>query len=170
MTEDADDLWGMDLPPLKGVACTFCQDSPHMKWKRNFRLTDIQSMLNERGHKTGPIKEISVVDRNRSGRIDHLKIISRDAQELVLSGKDFRDIMGPNVLKSNNYEIVMQGYYVDFIGKGWGHGVGLCQWGARGMALQQFTYKQILSYYYPRSEMTDYHALRDDRPTPARDK
>ena len=43
----------------------------------------------------------------------------------------------------------MQGYYVTFVGKGWGHGVGLCQWGARGMAEQQFNYKQILAYYYP---------------------
>ena len=79
--------------------------------------------------------------------------------------------MGPNVLMSNNYEIVMQGYYVDFIGKGWGHGVGMCQWGALGMASQQFNYKQILAYYYPQSVLMDYHELekstnlKDSKPT-----
>jgi stage II sporulation protein D len=168
MTEDAKNLWDIDLAPLSGVVCNFCQGSPHMKWKKNFRLKDIQDALNKHGYAVGPIKDLSIVDRNRSERIDHLKITSRDGKEMLISGKDFREIMGPNVLKSNNYEISMQGYYVDLTGKGWGHGVGLCQWGARGMALQQFTYKQILSYYYPRAEMMDYHDLSENRrPAPA---
>ena len=134
-----------------------------MHWKKNFRLKDIQDILIEHGHKVGLIKDIAIVDRNRSERINNIKITDRDGKETVISGKDFREAMGPNVLKSNNYEITMKGYYVDFVGKGWGHGVGLCQWGARGMALQQFTYKQILSYYYPRSEFTDYHVPMEHR-------
>lgn len=168
MTEDANDLWAIDLAPLRGVACNFCKDSPHMKWKKNFRLKDIQDALNRNGYAVGPIKDLNIVDRNRSGRINHIKITSRDGKETLISGKDFREVLGPNVLKSNNYEISMQGYYADLTGKGWGHGVGLCQWGARGMALQQFTYKQILSYYYPRAEIMDYHDLPENhRPTPA---
>ncbi len=163
MTEDARNLWDMDLPPLKGVVCTFCRDSPHMHWKKNFQLKEIQDALNTHGYKIGPIRDITIVDRNRSERIDHLKITGRAGDELLISGKDFREVMAPNVLKSNNYEITMRGYYVDFNGKGWGHGVGMCQWGARGMALQQFTYRQILSYYYPRAEFTDYHGLPEFR-------
>ncbi|MBI3602608.1 MAG: SpoIID/LytB domain-containing protein [Candidatus Omnitrophica bacterium] len=160
MTEDAKELWPkIDLSPLRGVPCMFCQDSPHMHWKKNFRLRDIQLVLNKHGYKMGLMKDIGIVERDRSDRIKTLKITSRDGQELTISGKDFRDIVGPNALKSNNYEISMQGYYVDFVGKGWGHGVGLCQWGARGMALQQFTYKQILAYYYPGSQLMDYHDL-----------
>ncbi len=159
MTEDAKEVWNIDLPPLRGVPCMFCQDSPHMHWKKNFRLKDIQESLNKHGYHTGLIKDIIVVDRDRSNRINNLKITDRDGKELVISGKDFREVLGPNILKSNNYEITVQGYYVDFIGKGWGHGVGLCQWGALGMARQQFTYKQILNYYYPGAEITDYHDI-----------
>ncbi len=92
-----------------------------------------------------------------------MKITQKNGQELIIKGKDFRDLMGPNVLMSNNYEIVMQGYYVDFIGKGWGHGVGMCQWGALGMARQQFNYKQILAYYYPQSVLMNYHELQKTR-------
>ena len=160
MTEDAKDLWGSDIPPLRGVPCMFCQDSPHMHWKRNYRLHDIQLKLNKYGHKIGSIKEIKIIDRNRSGRVKSLKIISREGREIIIQGKDFREIIGPNDLKSNNYEITMQGYYVNFVGKGWGHGVGMCQWGTRGMAEQQFNFKQILSYYYPGSELMDYHDLK----------
>ena len=138
-----------------------------MHWKRNFRLQDIQGALNKQGHKMGLIKDISVVDRDRSERISALKITGRDGKTLTIKGKDFREILGPNEIKSNNYDIQMQGYYVDFVGKGWGHGVGLCQWGARGMAMQQFNYKQILSYYYPRAELIDYHEPKNTpHPTP----
>jgi len=160
MTEDARELWNVpDMPPLKGVPCSFCQNSPHLHWKKNFRLKDIQDALNFHGYKAGTIKDISIVDRDRSDRIDHLKITQKNGQELIIRGKDFRDLMGPNVINSNNYEIVMKGYYVDLIGIGWGHGVGMCQWGALGMALQQFNYRQILSYYYPQSALMDYHDI-----------
>ncbi len=161
MTEDAKELWNINLAPLKGVSCSFCQDSPHMRWKRNFRLKDLQDKLINRGFTIGAIKEIAVVDRNRSDRINMLKITDREGHEILINGKDFREVLGPNVLKSNNYEISMQGYYVDFIGKGWGHGVGMCQWGARGMANGQFNYKQIINYYYPHAAIVDYHDLEN---------
>jgi len=175
MTEDARELWNIpDMPSLRGVPCGFCQNSPHMHWKKNFHLKDIQAALNLHGYKAGAIKDISVVDRDRSERIEHLKITQKNGEELVLKGKDFRDLMGPNVLMSNNYEITMQGYYVNFVGKGWGHGVGMCQWGALGMARQQFNYKQILAYYYPQSVLMNYHELvhaetiKDSKPTEAK--
>jgi stage II sporulation protein D len=160
MTEDARELWNVpDIPPLRGVPCGFCQTSPHMHWKKNFRLKNIQDSLNLHGYKVGSIKDITIVDRDRSDRIEDLKITQKDGSELIIKGKDFRDIMGPNVLMSNNYEITMRGYYVDFVGKGWGHGVGMCQWGALGMAKQQFSYRQILAYYYPQSVLMDYHEI-----------
>ena len=158
MTEDAQKLWNLpDLPPLRGVPCSFCQNSPHFHWKRDFRLKDIQDALNLHGYKVGSIKDVSVIDRDRSERIENLKITEKNGTELVIKGKDFREIMGPNIVDSNNYEIVVKGYYVNLIGKGWGHGVGMCQWGAFGMAKQQFNYKQILAYYYPQSVLMNYH-------------
>ena len=160
MTEDGRELWNLpDIPPLRGVPCGFCKDSPHSHWKKNFKLRDIQNALDLHGYQVGSIKDISIVDRDRSERIEHLKITGKNGEELVIKGKDFRDLMGPNVLLSNNYEIVMQGYYVNFVGKGWGHGVGMCQWGALGMAKQQFNYQQILAYYYPQSVLMDYHEI-----------
>ena len=149
MTEDVTELWKEDLPPLKGVVCEFCKNSPHNYWKRNFRSKDIQSLLNKNGYRVGSIKEIKILERNKSGRIKNLLIISRDGPSVTVAGKDFRDIVGPNIFKSNNYEIFMKGYYFDVIGKGWGHGVGMCQWGAQEMARRHYKYPQILQYYYP---------------------
>lgn len=163
VTESVSEVWNMDLPPLRGGLCPYCKKSPHMKWKRNFRLKDIQSKLNLRGYKIGLIRSIEVAERNLSDRIKSLKITSRDGQVLRVSGKDFRDIVGPNDIRSNSYDVVMRGYYVDFYGRGWGHGVGLCQWGAYGMSQLQFDYKAILRHYYPGSRLADMDDLQSTR-------
>ena len=155
-TEDVSELWKEDLPPLKGVACSFCRFSPHFFWKKNFRLKDIQDKLNAKGYGLGLIKEIRIIERNTSGRIKTLEIETRDGKKANISGKDFREIIGPNNIKSNNYEVDMQGYYMDLIGKGWGHGVGMCQWGAAQMASEGYSYEQILKYYYPGVDIVSY--------------
>jgi len=152
-TEDANELWKEDLAPLKGGVCGFCIKSPHYLWKKNLRLKDIQDKLNAHGHTLGLIKEIKVLERNKSGRIRRLEITTREGQTIIVSGKEFREILGPNLIKSNNYVILMKGYYVDFIGRGWGHGVGMCQWGVYEMARQRYRYDEILKFYYPGSEM-----------------
>ncbi len=152
-TEDVQEVWKHNLYPLKGVRCVFCSHSPHYFWKKNIQLQEIQEKLNQHGHKIGLIKSIEIREHTSSGRVKTLEIVGRKGEKLTLSGKDFREIMGPNVLRSNDYRVFMKGYYCDFIGKGWGHGVGMCQWGAMGMARQQYSYDAILTYYYPGSEL-----------------
>ncbi|MBF0386639.1 MAG: SpoIID/LytB domain-containing protein [Candidatus Omnitrophica bacterium] len=154
VTEDASELWNIDLPPLKGgVESPYSISSPHYSWRRNFRLKDIQNTLNAHGFKIGAIKNIKVTEQNKSRRVRKLEIEDRDGVKTVIDGKAFRDALGPNVLKSNMYEVEMKGYYMDLIGHGWGHGVGMCQWGAYNMSLLRFSYKQILKFYYPGSAL-----------------
>jgi len=160
VTEDAKELWGIDLPPLRGgVESPFSVNSPHYRWTRNFRLKDIQDKLIASGYNVGLIQEIRVVERNKSGRVRRLEVVDRDGKVLPLEGKQFREILGPNVLRSNKYNIEMKGWYVDFVGHGWGHGVGLCQWGAYNMARMRYSYKQILSFYYPGSDLTKFQDI-----------
>jgi len=148
-TEDASELWNHNLRPLKGVSCQFCRQAPHYSWKKNFQSKMVQDKLNQNGYHLGLIKEIKVLQRNESGRIKTLRMTTRDNQSVTISGKKFRDIIGPNHLKSNLYDIEMNGYYFDVIGQGWGHGVGMCQWGAYQMAVERYGYKEILKHYYP---------------------
>ena len=152
-TENVHELWEQDLKPLSGVVCFYCKSAPNNSWKKNFRSADIEIKLSEAGIKVGTIKEIRVIERNESGRIRKLEIISRDGRSTFITGKKFRDVIGPNDIKSNLYDIAMKGYYFDLIGRGWGHGVGMCQWGANEMAKSQFKYKDILEFYYPGAEL-----------------
>ncbi len=158
-TESVSELWKQDLPPLKGVVCPYCRFSPHYYWKKNFRLKNIQDKLNEKGYNLGLIKDISVVERDNSDRIRTLSIKMRNDQSVTISGKDFRDIIGPNVIRSNNYLVVMQGYYMNLLGKGWGHGVGLCQWGAKQMSDEGRRFDEILKFYYPGIEIVSMDTL-----------
>ncbi len=154
VTEAASELWDIDIEPLKGqIKSPFSMKSPHYQWRRNFRLKDIQDKLNARGYQIGLIKDIQVIEHNKSGRVKKLKVVSRDGKEAIIDGKVFRDVIGPNTLRSNKYDIEMKGWYVDFVGNGWGHGVGMCQWGAYGMAQMHYNYRQILEFYYPSSEI-----------------
>ena len=71
-----------------------------------------------------------------------------------MAGNRFRLALGPERLRSTLLvNLKMEKKSVFFEGRGWGHGVGLCQWGARGRALKGQGYKQILQTYYPKAKL-----------------
>ncbi len=155
-TEDASELWQGNWPYLKGVECDYCRTGKAYTWKKNFRAQEVADKLIQHGYKIDSIKDIKVLERNESGRIRNLEIETRDGRKVIIAGKRFRDIIGPNVIRSNKYEIEMQGYYFDLSGLGWGHGVGMCQWGAHEMGWQRYLYQDILKFYYPGVNITKY--------------
>ncbi len=153
-TEDVTALWNHEpLAPLRGITCPYCQHSPHFGWQRKFSFEEIAAALRAAGYKAAALKDIRILDRNASGRIDRLEVTPQKGKPMVITGKDFRQIMGPNRIKSNAYQIAVNGQSVRFTGRGWGHGVGLCQWGAQKMAQLRFDYKDILKFYYPQTEV-----------------
>src|SRR3989338_8028719 len=64
-TEDASVLWNINLPPLKGVPCGFCKDSPHFNWHYVAALAEIRKKLSEGGEKIGNIKNIIILGKDR---------------------------------------------------------------------------------------------------------
>lgn len=155
-TEDASLLWNTDIPPLKGLPCNFCRDSPHFNWHYVLTLDEIEKNLVNAGLKISGIKDIVISGKDKSGRITDLNIVS-GKKDLKISAKDFRSIVGPNIIRSTKFSVNVIKHDAVFEGVGWGHGVGLCQWGAYFMAKQGYSTKQILKYYYPG---TDVKALR----------
>jgi len=152
-TEDASLLWNNDIPPLKGVACNYCKNSPHFKWHTVLSTREVEEALAGSEYKIKAIKDILIDGEDRSGRIINLKLVS-DEKNIKVPAKDFRNIIGPNILRSTNFKVKVIENDVVFEGFGWGHGVGLCQWGAYFMAKEGHTYQQILKYYYPGSKVS----------------
>ena len=100
------------------------------------------------GYQTSGLKEVRTGARNRSGRLVDLTLVSGRNRQRI-SAANFRKALGYGVIRSTNFEAKTVGSEVVFTGVGFGHGVGLCQWGAKQRAADGFDYREILSYYYP---------------------
>ncbi|MDD5679767.1 MAG: SpoIID/LytB domain-containing protein [Candidatus Omnitrophica bacterium] len=161
-TEDASLLWNVNIAPLKGRSCNYCTQSPHFRWTASMTLADIETKLIDSGYKINGIKNIEVSAKNASGRADSVNVISLLGQEKVPANK-FRLAVGPNILRSTNFEVTVRGKTAIFNGRGWGHGVGMCQWGAYYMSKKGFSAKDILQFYYPGAAIADMQYLMVER-------
>lgn len=161
-TEDASNLWKIDIPPLKGTACDFCRHSPHYRWVKEIPLSRVEDRLRSAGYKIDGISSVSILSKNRSGRVQTLQIKGADGASQILSGKDFRQMIGPNEIRSARFDAAVASNKLRVEGLGWGHGVGMCQWGAYGMARKGKKAEAILKHYYPGAEIKTigYEALR----------
>jgi stage II sporulation protein D len=154
-TFSAANLWNIDLPPLRGVKCGWCKKSPHYSWEKWVLLKDARARLENAGYAVGDIEGFEVIKKDPSGRI--LEIEVKGSQDTVdMLGKDFRLIIGADILRSTNFKATVIGDYIVFEGAGWGHGVGMCQWGAYYMSRAGKKADEILSFYYPGSKVVDY--------------
>ncbi|MDD5654421.1 MAG: SpoIID/LytB domain-containing protein [Candidatus Omnitrophica bacterium] len=151
-TEDASLLWKMDMAPLKGVVCGFCNGSPHFKWHNVLTGKELKEKLAKAGFEIDNVKDIVISGRDPSGRVTFLRI-NGEKNSLDIASKDFRSATGNNIIRSTNFTVKTTGDDLAFDGFGWGHGVGLCQWGAYFMAKRGYKYNEILKYYYPGVEL-----------------
>ena len=147
-TENAKVVFEKDLPPLRGRRCAYDRGARGMNWKAMFSYRQMEKKLNDYGIPVKGMSYIVAKKRNKSGRIETIKIKDREGVKEIKAFK-FRLALRPNVIRSTNFTVRITPKGVIFRGKGWGHGVGMCQWGAFGMSKRRFNYKEILEYYYP---------------------
>ena len=150
-TSDVTTIWNINVPTLKARWCDYCKMSPHYSWKKEFRFDQMKDKLSASGYDID-IVSVKVIERDNSGRVLDVLLEGKNS-DMHLSGNKFRLAIGPNELRSTNFEVRHRGRYITFIGKGWGHGIGMCQWGAFGMARERFKAHQILEYYYPGADL-----------------
>lgn len=143
-TEDAADVWGYDVPYLKGVPCTWDPKEQQAPVEVAFAEEDLFQRLGiaepavPAGGGLGGL--IRILDRTARGRVKDLQVASQ-----TLKATDLRQALG---LRATDFTVRITGNQVVFTTRGYGHAVGMCQWGAQGMALQGRSYKEILTYYY----------------------
>jgi stage II sporulation protein D len=159
-TEDAVEVWGIDLAYLKGVECPFDESSSVYRWERRLSFDAIESALREAGHAVGSMATLTPLGRNRSGRVSAVRILHSEG-ELILKGELLRRIIGYQLLPSMRFDVVdveagpRGGFDVHLRGGGWGHGVGLCQWGMKTLSERGWTADRIIDYYYPGTNLDD---------------
>ncbi|MCQ9207254.1 MAG: SpoIID/LytB domain-containing protein, partial [Omnitrophica bacterium] len=151
-TENAKHVFEVNLKPLRGRRDPYCGGAKGMHWKAIFSYKQMEERLNNYGIKVKGINFIVEGRRDRSGRLETIKIRDKEGVKSI-KGYKFRLALGPNMVRSTNFRIRITRKGVLFTGKGWGHGVGMCQWGAFGMGKRYFRYKQILNFYYPGADI-----------------
>ncbi len=148
-TESSEDVWKKDYPYLTPVESAYDTDAPNFQWELSVNAGTLKGLLNSAGHDLDGPDAIMVDSKTRSGRIKTLVIRDAHSKEIGISGEDLRKILGYDKLKSTLFEAEKTGDEFVFKGRGAGHGVGLSQWGAKGMADKGYSYKEILKHYYP---------------------
>ena len=147
MTESADAVWGAALPYLQGVKDSFSSLAPDACWTGEIDADSMVKRLWEKGYRPGGIISLETSEPSPSGRNGRV-VISTSRGRLELTGNEFRLAMGPEVVKSARFSVTRKKRHFLFEGCGYGHGVGMSQWGARKMAASGFTYDTILHHYY----------------------
>ena len=137
-TEDPINVWGYSIPYLKSVS------SPWDKSATSYLQTvfkDITSVNNALGSFITNESSINVISRTTNGSINYIEI-----NGIVYNGKTLRETLG---LRSTDFDIAFEYDNIIFVTRGYGHQVGMSQYGANGMAKEGYTYAEILNHYYP---------------------
>ena len=137
-----------NMPGLRAIRDEFSSGSPHFTWSLDLRLTDLAGILRRHGVDVGPITAIEISERTPSLRASVLTIHGARGSARV-RGNDLRRMVGYETIKSTLFAVAVDGAMARFAGRGYGHGVGMSQWGAKGMAEQGHKAEKILEYYYP---------------------
>lgn len=118
-------------------------------WEQSYTRKELSELLKVRtGIDFGDIEALEPVGRGPSGRIKYLKIKGSKRTEIIGKELAIRRALSTSHLKSSAFEVEADGDRIILKGKGWGHGVGLCQIGAAVMAANGHDYKEILKHYY----------------------
>ncbi|HXH81826.1 MAG TPA: SpoIID/LytB domain-containing protein, partial [Candidatus Tectomicrobia bacterium] len=132
--------------------------SPHYYWSLDVRLAELGEALRRHGVGVGTVTGIDVTERTPSLRASTVTVHGTRGS-VALRGNDFRRIVGYDTLKSTLFAVVVDDGLARFTGRGYGHGVGMCQWGAKGMADQGYHAPQILEYFYPGTSLSTLKAV-----------
>lgn len=136
------------LPYLPSQADKFCTRDGGREWASQITRADLTAALASHGLAPAGWQNLAIARRGESGRAVTLRL---DAREIP--AEDFRiavgESLGWNKIPSTWFEVSRQGDSFAFHGRGWGHGVGLCQKGAAAMAAQGRTAREILAQYFP---------------------
>lgn len=146
-TASSEEVWGGKLDYLISINDQYSINEKNYKWNYKISLKEIARYLEKNKIITGNIYEMKINNRTESGRVDKIKIYCNNGI-IEIKGKDFRNYIGVDKIRSTNFSIQQKNDELFFEGFGWGHGVGLSQEGAKKMAEIGKNYTDILYFYY----------------------
>jgi len=158
-TTRAESVWNVEPhPSLEGVRSRFCIQTKHYQWQATLPLEAIETALNQKGITVTGLSSVSIPERDNSGRAVFFALDTTRGM-VMIPANTFRLTVGPEKIRSTKITALVsagseRARSIHFTGLGWGHGGGMCQWGAKVMAEEGMAYRKIIRFYYPHSVIT----------------
>jgi len=149
-TIEANRIW----PEAKNFGTTqdeYCAQREGSKWSYELPLQNFRDLLNkdkETSATLGLVEEIILKRFSLNARVSELSFKQKDSL-IAMTGEELRRLVGYNKVKSTQFTVVADSQSLQFRGRGFGHGVGLCQRGAEWLGRQGARAEEILKKYYP---------------------
>ncbi len=152
-TENSEDVFTAMAPYLRSVDSPYEQGSKYLENQvvisTNEFVTKVNNAYKKSGLTTSNIKDsLEILQRSEGGKVTKIKV-----GEEIVTGRNIRELFG---LKSANFRITISGGQMTFTTKGNGHGVGMSQYGADGMAKNGYNFDDILKHYYQGVAIEEY--------------
>jgi len=153
-TESSANVWGSYKPYLEGVFCGMCSNYDNYFWKLVIpRGTFFNQLCKDGFVDCNDFESIVNLKRSPANRVIQISFRGEDRTSII-PGNELRSVFGFSKFRSTSFIIKeTEDGYLNLLGTGNGHGVGLCQWGARARAQRGETYYQILQHYYPGTQI-----------------
>lgn len=151
-TDEPSAVWGGG-PELGTARDSSCALRPKTKWKLVLSRTRLQRELESKAivPKGFQMASLAIAARSAGGRAMELLLQSVSGQSIQVTGEMLREALGYNELRSTLFDVrKTSDGGLEFSGRGFGHGSGMCQWGARSLAKSGKSYVEILRHYYPK--------------------
>jgi stage II sporulation protein D len=168
-TQDSKSVFGDSYGTLGGVKCPYCRGVAKMSFffwpMAEFDADQVSEQIIKRYPKVQDLGKITniepskVSEYDKYGRITSVKLVGKEGKSAFLRGEDLRLTIDPSGTKIRSMAcriLKSQDKFRFYSGRGYGHGVGMCQCGAQGMARSGRSSEEILGYYYPGSKIMGY--------------
>jgi stage II sporulation protein D len=126
--------------------CLFCKDCKIYRWRMQFEWSEIEKRLQAHIAHNNHLRDMVVLQKDKAGLPTQI-MLKTTRKPTVLTGKQLYSLF--KEVKSFCFDIHKRGRIITIAGRGYGHHIGLCQWGARHMVREGWDYKRIIQFYYP---------------------
>ena len=146
-TDSIENLWDQKPSIHIQPRPDYDDKSPYFKWNREYKLTEINNLLSSLT--IGNVVNITPLSRSISQRVTWVEITGTKSKAII-RGEEFRKLLN---LPSSKFNFLIEQSLIKFAGRGFGHGLGMSQWGSKALAEKGFSHKEILAHYYPGTKL-----------------
>lgn len=134
----------------RSYSCNHCKSSKSYRWQVTYPIEKFEKLMKKEVNSLAKVSEVRVAKKDRAGLVQRLEIKARSGNHYV-SAKRLPSLTG--TVKSRHFTVTHRGNNVTLSGKGYGHLMGMCEWGARTLVRRGWNCEEILDLYYPGTKL-----------------